>query len=94
MTYGHVAKTETFMLGHMDCIIFSEACLLFHRLGETTWYSQEAGMQVIRQEGSRFTLAGRKPKVILEEILRLVIAWEVVPSDFEMLVTSRTKKSQ
>lgn len=41
MTYGHVVKTETFMLEHMDCIIFSEACLLFHRLGQSTWRSQK-----------------------------------------------------
>lgn len=54
------------MLGHMDCIIFSEACLLFYRLGLTTWYSQEARSQVAWQEGPCTTLAGGKPEVILK----------------------------
>lgn len=69
MTYSHAVKTETFMLGHMDCIIFSEACLLFYRLGLTTWDSQEARSQVAWQEEPHSTLAGRKPKVILKEVL-------------------------
>lgn len=51
-------------------------------------------MQVIWQQGPSSTLAGRKPKATRKEVLRLAVVWEVVPSDFEMLVTSRTKKSQ
>lgn len=69
MTYSHAVKTETFILGHMDCIIFSEAFSLFHRLGLATWDRQETRSQVAWQEGLCFTLAGRKPKVILKEIL-------------------------
>ena len=69
MTYSHAVKTETFIRGHMDCIIFSEACSLFHRLGPTTWDSQETRSQVVWQEGSCSTLARSKPKVIRKEIL-------------------------
>lgn len=51
------------MLEHMDCIFFSEACLLFHWLGLTGI----ARSQVAWQEGPCSTLAGNKPKDILKK---------------------------
>lgn len=57
------------MRGHMDCIIFSEACLLSYRLGLTTWYGQEARSQVAWQEGPCTTLAGGNPEVMLKKSL-------------------------
>lgn len=95
MTYGHVVKAETFMLGHMDCIIFSGACLLFHWLGGSTWCSREARVQEVWQEDPVLPqLAGSQRSLWKKSLIRLVVVWVVVPSDFEMLVTSRAKNSQ
>lgn len=95
MTYGHVVKAETFMRGHMDCMIFSGACLLFHWLGGSTWWSREARDQEVWQEDPVLPqLAGSQRSLWKKSLIRLVVVWVVVPSDFEMLVTSRTKNSQ
>lgn len=67
MTYSHAVKTETFILRHMDCIIFPEACSLVHRPGPTTWDGQETRGQVAWQEGPCSTLAGSEPEVIRKE---------------------------